>query len=193
MSKDSEKASQEAAEQEQMVDPQTQQEQEEQESPEVELTEEEKMAAKLAESIAQQAELQDRYLRQAAEFDNYRKRTLKEKADYIKTASADVISKLLPIIDDFERALKSLSDDPEAAKVKEGVDLIYNKLMKTLQAEGLKKIPAKDTDFDTDIHEAIAMIPAPAPEMKGKVIDCTRDGYMLNDKVLRVAQVVVAN
>ncbi|MCQ2110249.1 MAG: nucleotide exchange factor GrpE [Bacteroidaceae bacterium] len=191
MSKNSEKANQEAAEQEQMVDSQTQQEQND--TPQEELTEEEKMAARLAESIAQQAELQDRYLRQAAEFDNYRKRTLKEKAEYIKTASADVLTNLLPIIDDFERALKSLSADPQANAVKEGVELIYNKLMKTLEAQGLKKIPAKDTDFDTDVHEAIAMIPAPAPELKGKVIDCTRDGYMLNDKVLRVAQVVVAN
>lgn len=148
---------------------------------------------KLAESEAKLAELQERLLRQMAEFDNYRKRTIKEKAELIKTAGADILTKILPIIDDFERAISANRDSDDAAAIKEGFELIYSKMMHALEAEGLKKIDAKEQVFDTDFHEAIAMVPAPTEEMKGKVIDCTREGYMLGDKVIRIAQVVVGN
>lgn len=147
----------------------------------------------LAESESRIAQLIDQNLRQMAEFDNYRKRTLKEKAELIKNASADVITKILPVIDDLERAIEhnDRSDDIEA--IKDGTKLIYSKLMHILDNEGLKKIPAKGEKFDTDVHEAIATIPAADESLKDTVIDCTRDGYRLNDKVLRTSQVVVAN
>lgn len=148
---------------------------------------------RIAQLEAKTAQLIDQNLRQMADFDNYRKRTLKEKAEIIKNAAADVLTKILPVIDDLERAIEynGKSDDIDA--IKEGTQLIYNKLMHTLDGEGLKKIPAKGEKFDSDIHEAIATVPAADEDSKGKVIDCTRDGYKLNDKLLRAAQVVVAN
>ena len=146
---------------------------------------------KEAEYEAQIAELKDKYLRQAAEFDNYRKRVLKEKSELILNGGENVISSLLPIIDDFERALQNMekSDDKEA--LKKGVELIYQKLMKVLETNGLKPIETNDADFNTDFHEAIAMIPAPSDDAKGKVIDCVQKGYKLNDKVIRHAKVAV--
>lgn len=148
---------------------------------------------RIAQLEAKTAQLIDQNLRQMADFDNYRKRTLKEKAEIIKNAAADVLTKILPVIDDLERAIEynGKSDDIDA--IKEGTQLIYNKLMHILDGEGLKKIPAKGEKFDSDIHEAIATVPAADEDSKGKVIDCTRDGYKLNDKLLRAAQVVVAN
>lgn len=148
---------------------------------------------KLAESESKISQLIDQNLRQMAEFDNYRKRTLKEKAELIKSASADILTKILPVIDDMERAIANNAKSDDTDAIKEGAVLIYNKLMHILEGEGLKKIQAKGEQFDTDLHEAIAIIPATEESAKNTVIDCTRDGYKLNDKVLRIAQVVVAN
>ena len=148
---------------------------------------------KLAESESKISQLIDQNLRQMAEFDNYRKRTLKEKAELIKSASADILTKILPVIDDMERAIANNAKSDDTDSIKEGAVLIYNKLMHILEGEGLKKIQAKGEQFDTDLHEAIAIIPATEESAKNTVIDCTRDGYKLNDKVLRIAQVVVAN
>lgn len=140
---------------------------------------------------AQIAQLQDKYLRQVAEFDNYRKRTKKEKAELILNGSEKAITALLPILDDMERALKNMDATTDVETLKEGVELIFQKLNKVLASQGLKKIETEDTDFDTDFHEAIALIPAPKEEDKGKIIDCVQTGYTLNDKVIRHAKVAV--
>lgn len=162
-----------------------------------EATAEEKAEPTIEEQLAASEEkislLVDQNLRQMAEFDNYRKRTMKEKAELIKSASADILTKILPIIDDLERAIANNAKSDDIDAIKEGFQLIYNKLMHTLEGEGLKKIPVKGEKFDTDYHEAIAIIPATEDNVKDTIIDCTRDGYMLNDKVLRTSQVVVAN
>ncbi len=146
---------------------------------------------KTAEYEATIADLKDKYLRQAAEFDNYRKRVLKEKSELIQNGGESVISSLLPIIDDFERALQNMKKSDDTAVLKEGVELIYQKFMKTLESNGLKTIETKEADFNTDFHEAVAMIPAPNDESKGKVVDCVQKGYKLNDKVIRHAKVAV--
>ena len=146
---------------------------------------------KTAEYEATIADLKDKYLRQAAEFDNYRKRVLKEKSELIQNCGESVISSLLPIIDDFERALQNMKKSDDTAALKEGVELIYQKFMKTLESNGLKTIETKEADFNTDFHEAVAMIPAPNDESKGKVVDCVQKGYKLNDKVIRHAKVAV--
>lgn len=146
---------------------------------------------KTAEYEATIADLKDKYLRQAAEFDNYRKRVLKEKSELIQNGGESVISSLLPIIDDFERALQNMEKSDDTAALKEGVELIYQKFMKTLESNGLKTIETKEADFNTDFHEAVAMIPAPNDESKGKVVDCVQKGYKLNDKVIRHAKVAV--
>ena len=136
-------------------------------------------------------ELKDKYLRAVAEFDNYRKRTIKEKAELILNGSEKTISAVLPILDDMERALAN-SDKTEDPKVlKEGMDLIFQKFGKVLEGLGLKKIDTTDKDFDTDFHEAIAMIPGMGEDKKGKVLDCVQAGYTLNDKVIRHAKVAV--
>jgi len=153
---------------------------------------EETVEEKLAQADARCADLQDRLLRQMAEFDNYRKRTIKEKAELIKTASADVIEDILPVIDDLERAIANAGKSQDFQALNEGLGLIYSKLMHTLEQKGLKKIAPKNEPFDTDFHDAIAMIPAPSEDMKGMVMDCAIDGYMLNEKVLRHAKVAVA-
>ena len=146
---------------------------------------------KTADYEATIADLKDKYLRQAAEFDNYRKRVLKEKSELIQNGGESVISSLLPIIDDFERALQNMKKSDDTAALKEGVELIYQKFMKTLESNGLKTIETKEADFNTDFHEAVAMIPAPNDESKGKVVDCVQKGYKLNDKVIRHAKVAV--
>ena len=146
---------------------------------------------KLAKSEAEIADLKDRLLRQMAEFDNYRKRTMKEKADIILNGSAGVVTDILPVIDDLERAIANSAKSEDYNALKEGVELIYNKLMHILEQKGLQKISPKNEPFDTDFHEAIAMIPAPSEDLKGKVLDCAIDGYKLNDKVLRHAKVAV--
>ena len=160
-------------------------------SAEEEPQEEETIEAKLAKSEAEIADLKDRLLRQMAEFDNYRKRTMKEKADIILNGSAGVVTDILPVIDDLERAIANSAKSEDYNALKEGVELIYNKLMHILEQKGLQKISPKNEPFDTDFHEAIAMIPAPSEDLKGKVLDCAIDGDKLNDKVLRHAKVAV--
>ena len=152
---------------------------------------EETVEAKLAKSEAEAADLKDRLLRQMAEFDNYRKRTMKEKAEIILNGSAGVVTDILPVIDDLERAIANSAKSEDYNALKEGVELIYNKLMHILEQKGLQKISPRNEPFDTDFHEAIAMIPAPSEDLKGKVLDCAIDGYKLNDKVLRHAKVAV--
>ena len=138
------------------------------------------------------AELNDKYLRLYSEFENYRKRTNQEKADLIKYGSEDTIKAILPIVDDYERAIQAFGDNEDNAALKEGVVLIYNKLMTTLQQKGLKAIEAKGEKFDENLHEAVAQFPASDDEQKGKVIDEVVKGYYLNDKVIRYSKVVVA-
>ena len=137
------------------------------------------------------AELKDKYLRQVAEFDNYRKRTLKERAELILNGGEKVITTLLPILDDMERAISNgeKTDDPQV--LREGMELIYHKLVKTLEGHGVAKIDTVDADFNTDMHEAIAMVPGMGDDKKGKVIDCLTPGYKLNEKVIRHAKVAV--
>ncbi len=136
-------------------------------------------------------ELNDKYLRLSAEYDNYRKRTLKEKSDMLKSAGADILVGILPVVDDFERALAHMTEAQNVDSLREGVELIYKKFNEYLGKRGMTVIETEGKDFDTDIHEAITKIPAPTPEMKGKVIDCVQKGYKLNDKVVRFAKVVV--
>jgi molecular chaperone GrpE len=135
-------------------------------------------------------EMKEKYIRLYSEFDNFRKRTAKEKIDLAKTASEDVIKSLLSTLDDFERALKAFGDDEQVKLAKEGVEIIYNKLYKTLEAKGLKAMVSIGETFDVELHEAITQIPAPSEDMKGKIIDEVEKGYYLNDKVIRFAKVV---
>lgn len=137
------------------------------------------------------AELNDKYIRIHAEFDNYRKRTNKEKLDIISTANAGVLKDLLPVIDDFERAIANNEKAEDLASVKEGFNLIFNKLKSTLEQKGLKPMESNGVDFDSELHEAIANIPAPSKKLKGKVVEAVEKGYYLNDKVIRYAKVVV--
>lgn len=146
---------------------------------------------KLAAAETKVAELQDKYLRQVAEFDNYRKRTIKEKAELILNGAEKTITAILPILDDMERALKNMDKMEDVAAVKEGVHLIFQKFVKILGEQGVKKIETENADFNTDLHEAIAQVPAPSDEMKGKIIDCVKTGYTLNEKVIRHSQVAV--
>ena len=155
------------------------------------LTEEEKLAQQLEKANEQIEEQKDKYLRLSAEFDNYRKRTMKEKAELILNGGEKSISSILPIVDDFERALKNMETATDVAAVKEGVELIYNKFMSVLGQNGVKVIETKEQPLDTDYHEAIAVIPAPNEALKGKILDCVQTGYILNDKVIRHAKVVV--
>ena len=134
-------------------------------------------------------ELKKQLLYKTAEFENYRKRTLKEKAELILNGGEKTIAAILPILDDFERAIADKSEDPKA--IKEGVQMIFNKFIKTLEGLGVKKIETADKDFDVDFHEAIAMVPGMGDDKKGKVIDCVQTGYTLNDKVIRHAKVAV--
>ena len=162
------------------------------EAPTQELTVEEQLANMLAEAQQMVNEERDKYLRLAAEFDNYRKRTLKEKAELIKNGGEKTLTAILPVLDDFERALKNMEATEATQAMKEGVELIFTKFNKVLAQEGLQKIETEGKDFDVDFHEAIALIPAPSEELKGKILDCVQTGYMLNDKVIRHAKVAVA-
>ena len=155
------------------------------------LTHEEQLEKELEDAQAVIEEQKDKYLRLSAEFDNYRKRTMKEKAELILNGGEKSISSILPVIDDFERAIKTMETANDVKAVKEGVELIYNKFMATLAQNGVKVIETKDQPLDTDYHEAIAVIPAPSEEQKGKILDCVQTGYTLNDKVIRHAKVVV--
>ena len=134
-------------------------------------------------------DLKKQLLYKTAEFENYRKRTLKEKAELVLNGGEKTISAILPVLDDFERAIADKSEDPKA--IKEGVQMIFNKFIKTLEGLGVKKIETTDKDFDVDFHEAIAMVPGMGDDKKGKVIDCVQTGYTLNDKVIRHAKVAV--
>jgi molecular chaperone GrpE len=140
------------------------------------------------------AELNDKYLRLYSEFDNYRRRTMRERIEMNKTASEEVITSLLPVIDDLERALKAFDSGGESSSaLKEGVALIYNKVMNILAQKGLEPIDSLEKEFSTDFHEAVTNIPAPTPELKGKVVDQLERGYTLNGKVIRFAKVVVGS
>lgn len=145
----------------------------------------------LAKAIEEIEILKDKYLRSVAEFDNYRKRTLKEKTELILNGSEKAVSAFLPIIDDMERAIESADKTDDIDAIKEGMKLIYQKTNKTMESLGVKKIDTSDADFDTDFHEAIAMVPGMGDDKKGKVLDCVQTGYTLNDKVIRHAKVAV--
>ncbi|MEH3114668.1 nucleotide exchange factor GrpE [Pedobacter terrae] len=149
-----------------------------------ELTAEEKLQAEVQ-------QLNDKYLRLYAEFDNYKRRTQKERVELLQTAGKDVIVSLLPVLDDFDRALKAMESATEVAPVKEGILLVSNKLKSTLAQKGLKDVESINQPFNTDFHEAITNIPAPTEDLKGKVIDEVEKGYTLNENVIRFAKVVV--
>ena len=153
---------------------------EEKEEPKKELTAEEKLA-----------ELQDRYLRLSAEYDNFRKRTLKEKIDLQKRANENLLQAILPVADDFDRAMQSMDEAKDIEAVKEGMKLISGKFSAFLNQQGVKEIKAVNKEFDTDLHEAITKIPAPSKKLKGKVVDVVQKGYFLNDKVLRFSKVII--
>ena len=159
---------------------------EEEEMPAKEPTAEDKSAE--AEKLA---ELQDRYLRLTAEYDNFRKRTLKEKIELQKSANENLLQALLPVADDFDRAMQSVDEAKDIQAVKEGMTLILGKFIGFLNQQGVKEIEAVHKDFDTDLHEAITKIPAPTKKLKGKVVDVVQKGYYLNDKVLRFSKVVI--
>lgn len=159
----------------------------EEEQPAKEETPEDKIAALQAELEKSQKE----YLFLMAEFDNYRKRTVKEKAELIKNGGEKAMLGLLPVIDDFERAIDAIDNSSDVESLKEGVDLIYNKFMKYLESQQVKPMESTGTDFDADIYEAVTTFPAPDESMKGKVIDTVQKGYTINEKVLRHAKVVV--
>lgn len=156
-----------------------------------ESTQEEDTADPLLVAEQQIADLKDKYLRQVAEFDNYRKRTLKERAELILNGGEKTIVALLPVIDDMERAIENGEKTEDTEVLREGMKLIYHKLMKTLENMGVKTIDTENADFNTDVHEAVAMVPGMGDDKKGKVIDCMTTGYMLNDKVIRHAKVAV--
>ena len=155
------------------------------------MTHEEELEKELETAQETIEEQKDKYLRLSAEFDNYRKRTMKEKAELILNRGEKSLSSILPVVDDFERAIKTMETATDVQAVKEGVELIYNKFMATLAQNGVKVIETKDQPLNTDYHEAIAVIPAPSEAQKGKILDCVQTGYTLNDKVLRHAKVVV--
>ena len=161
---------------------------EEQETPQ---NKEEQLADELKKATETIEEQKDKYLRLSAEFDNYRKRTMKEKAELILNGGEKSITSILPVVDDLERALKNMETATDVQAVKEGVELIYNKFMTTLGQNGVKVIETQDQPLNTDFHEAIAVIPAPEESKKGKILDCVQTGYTLNDKVIRHAKVVV--
>ena len=169
----------------------TAKEAEEKEEVNSEKTSEEEEKDPLEKAQEEIADLKDKWLRSVAEFENYRKRTLKERAELILNGGEKVITAILPIIDDMERAIENgdKTDDPEV--LREGMSLIHQKFMKTLEAQGVSKIETENADFDTDVHEAVAMVPGMGDDKKGKVIDCLQQGYKLNDKVIRHAKVAV--
>jgi len=137
------------------------------------------------------ADMKDKHIRLQAEFDNFRKRTLKEKMELAKSGGESVLMNIIPVIDDLERAMEAFSEAEEENPLKQGVTLIYNKFREFLKQNGIKEIEAKEKNFDTDLHEAITKIPAPTEELKGKVVDVVQKGYLLNEKVIRFAKVVI--
>ncbi len=161
------------------------------ESEKAEETAEEAEKDPLEAANEQIAELKDKYLRSVAEFDNYRKRTIKEKAELIVNGAEKAVSAILPVMDDMERALATAEKTEDVEALKEGMKLIFQKFEKCLKGLGVNKIDTKDADFDTDFHEAVAMVPGMGDDKKGKVLDCVQTGYTLNDKVIRHAKVAV--
>lgn len=157
-----------------------------------ELSEEQKELEKLRDELS---ESKDKYLRLYSEFDNFRRRTAKEKLDMVQTANEDLMSELLPVVDDLERAIKTFNEkDADIKAVKDGVELIYNKFNKALERKGLTVMEGKEgMDFDPELHEAITQIPAPKPKLKGKVVDVIEKGYLLKEKVIRYAKVVIGS
>ncbi|MDQ7949954.1 MAG: nucleotide exchange factor GrpE [Pedobacter sp.] len=179
---------------EEPMNEQNQAEQKIENTPEEELTAQSQATEELsAEEKLQQenAALNDKYLRLFAEFDNYKRRTQKERIELLQTAGKDVVVSLLPVLDDFERAIKATENATEISAIRDGIVLVQNKLKGILAQKGLKEMESIHTPFDTDIHEAITNIPAPSDDLKGKVIDELEKGYTLNDKVIRFAKVVV--
>lgn len=161
------------------------------ESEKAEETAEETEKDPLEAANEQIAELKDKYLRSVAEFDNYRKRTMKEKAELIVNGAEKAVSAILPVMDDMERALATAEKTEDVEALKEGMKLIFQKFEKCLKGLGVNKIDTKDADFNTDFHEAVAMVPGMGDDKKGKVLDCVQTGYTLNDKVIRHAKVAV--
>ncbi|MDR1544983.1 MAG: nucleotide exchange factor GrpE [Prevotellaceae bacterium] len=167
----------------------------------VESTDNEQITEKKTDENAEQSEivdfeqkyndLNDSYLRLMAEYDNYRRRTMKEKTDIVKTAGEKILIDILPVIDDFERGLKAISETSDINAAKEGIELIYSKFQTFLAQNGVKVIETENQNFDVDFHEAITAIPAPSENLKGKIIDCVSKGYTLNDRVIRFSKVVV--
>jgi molecular chaperone GrpE len=150
-----------------------------------------KVEDQLEKAESELLDMKDKHIRLQAEFDNYRKRTLKERMELLKTAGESVLIGILPVIDDFDRAVQTLDSVEEESPIKDGVNLIYNKFQDFLKQNGVKEIEAKEQTFDTDLHEAITTFPAPTEELKGKIIDVVQKGYYLNDKVIRHAKVVI--
>jgi len=150
----------------------------------IELSVEEKLSAEVAEA-------KDKYVRLSAEFDNYRKRTSKERVELIQSAGKDVITKLLSTVDDFDRALKAMETATDVESIKTGIEIVNNKFRQTLEQQGLKEMDVLGKEFDADLQEAITAIPAPTPDLKNKVIDVIEKGYYLNDKVIRHAKVII--
>ena len=179
----------EELQEEQPVEEETDKEAEnKEESEQTEEVEEKDPLEKAQEEIA---DLKDKWLRSVAEFENYRKRTLKERAELILNGGEKFITSILPVLDDMERAIENGSKTHDPEVLREGMTLIYQKFMKTLETQGVSKIDTVDADFDTDVHEAVAMVPGMGDDKKGKVIDCLQQGYKLNDKVIRHAKVAV--
>ncbi len=151
----------------------------------------EKLKKEIKEKEEKLNELQDKYLRLIAEFDNYRKRTLKEKSELIKTAGEEILIKILPVVDNFERGLKAMEQSQDLASLKEGVLHIYNNFKDFMQQQGIKEINTMNEPFNIDLHEAVTTIPAPNEELKGKIVDVIEKGYTLHDKVIRYSKVVI--
>ena len=189
---ETEKTSEKLSEEEKEINLQTKKESEEaipeEEAIELELSENNE----IEELKKKNEELNDKYVRLAAEYDNYRRRTLKEKMELIKNGGEDVFRSILPVIDNFERALKAIEESSDIDAVKEGIELIYSNFTDFLKQKGIVEIETKDKTLDTDLHEAVAQMPAKDEESKGKIIDVIQKGYKMNDKVLRFAKVVVA-
>ncbi len=151
----------------------------------------EKIKSKMASYEEKIKELTDKYLRLSAEFDNYRKRTLKEKIELTKSAGEELLKNILPVMDDFERGIKTVNNAGDITAIKEGIDLIYNKFKDFLNQNGVREIDAKEKEFNIDLHEAVTKIPAAKKDLKGKVVDVIEKGYTLNDKVIRYSKVVI--
>jgi molecular chaperone GrpE len=150
-----------------------------------------KMQDELKECTDKNAELQDKYLRLSAEFDNYRKRTHREKTEMIKTASDDLLKKIIPVVDDFERGLAAVNNSGDLEAIKQGINLIYSRFREFLQQQGIREIESINQDFNTDFHDAVTKIPVADDNLKGKVVDVIEKGYYLHDKVIRYPKVVI--